>query len=52
MKAQTQYGYRLLQEGGSEGMIFLEHGVCDIGLDTVEWTRAWLDEVGEKRLAR
>lgn len=52
MKAQTQYGYQLLQEGRIEGMIFLEHGVCDIGLDTVEWTRAWLDEVGEKRLAR
>lgn len=48
MKQQTQYGYRLLQEGRIEGMIFLEHGVCDIGLDTVKWTREWIAEVGEK----
>ncbi len=35
-----------------KGMIFLEHGVCDIGLDTVEWTREWLAKVGEERLQR
>jgi len=51
MKRQTEYGYRLLQAGRIEGMIFLEHGVCDIGLDTVLWTKEWIAKVGEQRLA-
>lgn len=52
MKRQVEVGYKLLQAGRIEGMIFLEHGVCDIGLDTVEWTREWLAKVGEERLQR
>ncbi len=28
----------------------MEQPVCDIGLDTVEWTREWLAKVGEERL--
>ncbi len=50
MKRQTDYGYQLLQAGRIEGMIFLEHGVCDIGLDTVLWTKEWIAMVGEQRL--
>ncbi len=52
MQRQTEFGYRLLEAGRIEGMIFLEHGVCDIGLDTVKWTKDWIAEVGEKRLTR
>lgn len=52
MQRQTEFGYRLLEAGRIEGMIFLEHGVCDIGLDTVKWTREWIAEVGEKPLTR
>jgi len=52
MKRQTEYGYQLLQAGRIEGLIFLEHGVCDIGLDSVKWTKEWIAKVGEQRLAR
>lgn len=52
MKCQTEYGYELLKAGRIEGMIFLEHGVCDIGLDTVLWTKEWIARVGEERLRR
>lgn len=52
MQQQTEFGYRLLEAGRIEGMIFLEHGVCDIGLDTVKWTKEWIAEVGEKPLTQ
>lgn len=50
MQRQTEYGYQLLQAGRIEGMIFLEHGVCDIGLETVRWTREWLAAVGDQKI--
>jgi len=50
MKRQTEYGYQLLRAGRVEGLIFLEHGVCDIGLETVKWTKEWIAQVGEQRL--
>ena len=43
---------RQSQAGRIEGLIFLEHGVCDIGLETVKWTREWIAGAGEQRLAR
>ncbi len=51
MQRQVEFGYQLLQAGRIEGLIFLEHGVCDIGLDTVNWTREWIAEVGQQRLS-
>ena len=49
MQRQVEYGYQLLQTGRIEGLIFLEHGVCDLGLEAVEWTKAWIARVGEQR---
>ena len=45
-----EYGYQLLKARRVEGLIFLEHGVCDIGLETVKWTKQWIAKVGEQRL--
>lgn len=34
----------------SKGLIFLEHGVRDFGLETVKWAKEWIAKVGEQRL--
>ncbi len=44
MKAQLEAGYRLYEAGRIRGMVFCSNAICDIGLDTVEYTRKWLDE--------
>ncbi len=48
MKRQMEYGYQLLKAGRIEGLIFLEHGVCDINLETVKWTKEWFPQVGAR----
>ena len=45
-----ELGLRWLREGRIEGMIFLASCICDLGIETVEWTRAWIAEVGEQKL--
>lgn len=51
MESQCETGLRWLQEGRIEGMIFLASCICDLGLEAVEWTREWIQEVGEKKLS-
>jgi len=48
MKKQCELGRRLLKEGRIEGMIFLASNVCDLELETVEWTRKWISAVGSE----
>jgi hypothetical protein len=36
-----------LQSGRIAGMIFLPSCHCDLDLDTVEWLRGWIAEVGD-----
>lgn len=50
MKKQCERGLEWLQEGRIEGMIFLASCICDIGLETVAWTRDWIMSVGERNL--
>jgi hypothetical protein len=50
MKLQCEKGMRWLEEGRIEGMIFLANTVADLGFETVEWTRQWIEEVGDVRL--
>jgi hypothetical protein len=50
MKRQCELGRRWLKEGRIEGMIFLGSNVCDLELETVEWTRRWIAEVGSEPL--
>jgi hypothetical protein len=42
MAYQCQRGLQWLREGRIEGMIFLASCICDLGLETVEWTRRWI----------
>lgn len=51
-KKQCATGLRWLKQGRIAGMILLATCICDIGLDTVEWTRAWIREVGAESVAR
>jgi hypothetical protein len=46
MERQCSMGLRWLREGRIEGMIFLASCICDLGLETVEWTREWIARVG------
>ena len=48
MQKQCQLGLQWLQQGQIEGMIFLASCICDLGLEAVEWTRKWIQEVGEE----
>jgi hypothetical protein len=50
MQKQTSLGLQWLQAGEVEGLIFLATNICDLKLETVEWTRKWIAEVGPQRL--
>lgn len=50
MKHQCDLGLNWLKEGRIEGMIFLASNICDMKLETVEWTRKWISDVGDQRL--
>jgi hypothetical protein len=50
MKKQCALGRQLLEQGRIEGMIFLASNVCDLDLETVEWSRKWIADVGQRRL--
>ena len=50
MKFQCEHGLKWLRDGGIDGMIFLSSVICDLDLETVEWTRRWIAEVGDQPL--
>lgn len=50
MRRQCETGLRWLKNGEIQGMIFLATNICDLNLETVEWTRQWIQEVGGQRL--
>ncbi len=50
MARQCTLGLRWLREGRIEGMVFLASCICDLELETVEWTRNWIDSVGRETL--
>ncbi len=50
MQQQCEQGLEWLHQGRIEGMIFLASGLCDLNLDTVEWARNWIQEVGAQPL--
>lgn len=47
MQRQCEVGLEWLRQGRIEGMIFLASCICDLELETVEWTRRWIAEVGD-----
>lgn len=50
MKRQCELGRKWLEQRRIEGMIFLASNVCDLELETVEWTRKWIAEVGPQAM--
>lgn len=50
MQTQCEHGLQWLKEGRIEGMIFLASCICDLDLSAVEWTRKWLEEVGDQSI--
>ena len=50
MQRQCALGLDWLRAGRIEGMILLASCICDLELETVEWTRAWVERVGEEVL--
>jgi hypothetical protein len=52
MRHQCELGLAWLREGQIEGMIFLASCICDLEIEAVEWTRAWIARVGGEALAQ
>ncbi len=50
MKLQCEAGLRCLREGSIDGMVFLGNSVEDSGFECVEWTRDWIQKVGDVHL--
>ena len=50
MKHQCEVGLRWLQQGRIEGIIFLGNTVLDLGFESTEWTRQWIQQVGDTKL--
>ena len=49
MRSQCETGLQLLRDGRIEAMIFCGSWLCDRGLETVSWTREWIQQVGQQR---
>lgn len=50
MQRQCEMGLEYLKRKRIEGMMFLSNGVMDLGFESVEWTRRWIEKVGDTRL--
>lgn len=50
MQRQCELGLRWLKEGQIDGIIFLATNLCDLKIETVEWTRQWIARVGDEPL--
>jgi hypothetical protein len=48
MQRQVRDAHALLRRGRIEGILFCASCICDLDLETVEWTRRWIAEVGEE----
>lgn len=50
MKLQCETGLRWLRAGRIDGIIFLGNTTMDLGFESVDWTRKWIQEVGDSKL--
>ncbi|MHB9032225.1 MAG: hypothetical protein ACYC6L_04150 [Anaerolineae bacterium] len=50
MEKQAETALKWLRAGRVDGMIFLASCICDLELEAVEWTRAWIAGVAEQAL--
>ena len=50
MQRQCEFGLEALKQKQIEGMMFLSNGVMDVGFEAVDWTREWIQKVGDTRI--
>jgi hypothetical protein len=50
MRRQCEMGLRWLEQGRIEGIVFMGNTVVDLGYESVEWTRRWIEQVGDRKL--
>jgi hypothetical protein len=50
MQHQCELGLEWLRQGRIEAMVFCGSWLCDRGLETVDWTRRWIQRVGGQKL--
>jgi hypothetical protein len=50
MKLQCRTGLRWLRQGRIEGLVFLGNTNEDLGYEAVEWTRNWIEQVGNGKV--
>ena len=50
MKLQCETGLRWLRAKRIEGMIFLGNTTMDLGFESVEWARQWIQQVGDEKI--
>jgi len=50
MRQQCEFGLQALKDKRIEGMMFLSNGVMDVGFEAVEWTREWIQKVGDMQI--
>jgi len=50
MQQLCESGLRWLRDGRIEGMVFLGNTVMDLNFEAVEWTRQWIQKVGETKI--
>lgn len=48
MEAQLAVARELLLSGECEGICLLASSILDVGLDSVEWTRRWIEQYGDE----
>ncbi|MDP6125409.1 MAG: hypothetical protein QGH20_06620 [Candidatus Latescibacteria bacterium] len=47
MKRQVELAVSSIESGMIDGIVFLASSICDLELDTVEWTRGWNAGLGD-----
>lgn len=52
MKYQLDRYYHWLKKGDIEGIIFCSNCIADIGLETVDYTRKWINQVGNEKIKK
>jgi len=50
MEMQCELGLEWLQQGRIDGMIFLASCICDLDIEAVEWTKNWIEKVGNQNI--
>jgi len=50
MQQQCTMGLEWMLEGRLDGLVFLGNTVADFGFDSVEWSRQWIQEVGQREI--